>query len=187
MRLCWNKTKALQLPIPRRISSASPRRRCSPAACLPSRVRTPRSRLAGTTKWDDLATRWTMPKPVRFNTLFFLLSLSLSSFCLCLGNKNGPLGVEIKEKKFSSSRRIFSRAVAMEKKSTETAFKARSDERFIVRRASIESFFSSAMSYSSSKGKFDFRGFLWFCNTLLGGLGFFCSTVRRGRDALSFL
>ena len=78
----------------------------------------------------------------------------------------GRLGGD-QEKKFSSSRRIFSRAVAMEK-STETAFKARSDERFIVRRASIESFFSSAMSYSSSKGKFDFRGFLWFCNTLLG-------------------
>ena len=126
-----------------------------------------------------------MPKPVRFNTLFFLLSLSLSSFCWCLGNKNGPLGVEIKEKKFSSSRRIFSRAVAMEKKSTETAFKARSDERFIVRRASIESFFSSAMSYSSSKGKFDFRGFLWFCNTLLVGLGF-CSTVSPATPCSDF-
>jgi hypothetical protein len=49
--------------------------------------------------------------------------------------------VEIKKRNFLFfPSNLFTIAVAMEK-STETAFEARSDERFIVRRASIESFF----------------------------------------------
>ena len=47
----------------------------------------------------------------------------------------------------------------IEQKAPKRHSKARSDERFIDRRASIALFFSSAMSYSSAKGKIRFSGF----------------------------
>ena len=122
-----------------------------------------------------MATRWTMPKPVRCFIVFALFR---------------------DQKENISSRRIFSSRFCLlqiEKIRRNETRSAKRRECLIVRRASIEFllFYVRRMRCSRARREIQFSGFPWFCNTLLefrvlvvkGKRGLLAP--RRARDALS--